>query len=130
MNQPKKLSEQELASIRKTLTYASWEAIFADKHNLEAHIDAITAEHKAELEAAAAQAREDADRVGAARIAFEDEQQKRIEEAEAENERLGGYTAFLYSCAKSGEQPETYEWYLEKNRQFKARNAQSDGHTQ
>lgn len=33
---------------------------------------------------------------------------------EAECERKAGYAAFLYSCAKCGEQPEMYEWYLEK----------------
>ena len=78
------------------------------------HIDAI-AQSAAEHEAAMTRAREDADRVGAARIEFEGEQQKRIEALEAELERLGGYSAFLRSCALSGEQPETYEWYLNRN---------------
>ena len=68
MSEPKKLSAAFLAAIRNTGPTEE-EAALLD------HIDAITAEH----EAAMTRAREDADRVGEARIAFEDQQQKRIE---------------------------------------------------
>lgn len=81
MSEPKKLSDLELTAIRESAD-ASHRTMHSlpevDRERLLMHIDAIEAEHQAAM----TRAREDADRVGAARIAFEDEQQKRIEALE------------------------------------------------
>lgn len=70
MSEAKKLSEQQLELIR-----VRYSGDGSPLGMLIDHIDAITAEH----EAAMTRAREDADRVGKARIEFEVGQQKQIE---------------------------------------------------
>lgn len=82
MSEPKKLTEEELDTIRAwhraDVTFDIDELSALHVGELLNHIDAITAEHDAEM----TRAREDADRVGAARVEFEDQQQKRIEALE------------------------------------------------
>jgi len=80
------------------------------------HIDAMEAEYRAGMQRAI----DDAFRQAEATSAFMNEQTARIGELEQEVERKAGYAAFLYSCAKCGEQPETYEWYLNRNNTDKA----------
>jgi hypothetical protein len=80
--EPTKLTEQELDNIREWSAADTQFGIqeLAEIHVAEllVHIDAINAEHAAAM----TRAREDADRVGAARMEFEDGQQKRIEALE------------------------------------------------
>ncbi len=47
----------------------------------------------------------------------EDWRDDEIARLNAALERAHGYAAFLYACAKAGEQPQTYAWYLEKSKQ-------------
>lgn len=87
MSEAKKLTDHEFMNIRESdaASYLVPNSLAVlDRHALLGHIDAITAEH----EAAMTRAREDADRVGAARMAFEDQQQKRIEALETELNQL------------------------------------------
>ena len=43
-----------------------------------------------------------------------------IERLSATARMLGGYAAFLNSCALSGELPETFEWYVAKSQEWNA----------
>lgn len=117
--EPKKLDDSQLKLIRD-VTEGDQDLFTGPETNrrgyrtyvfdLLGHIAALEVEHTATMQ----QVVKDAWKNGDAVSQFIDEQTDRIEALEAEVERKAGYAAFLYSCAKSGEQPETYEWYLNK----------------
>ena len=124
--QQQKLSDEALAQIQKKVDEGykrgviadhcrqMWDAI-DDVQLLLDHIKAESAAYKAWMQRAAGDAYENGLAVGdfiqkqAAEI---EELKARIEAQEAGMELISGYSAFLEVCARSGEQPSTFEEYL------------------
>lgn len=93
MSDPNKLSDEAFAAIENRACRSDYPISWAagDVERLIDHVRAMQLEHKSQLESAAALACNDADRVGAARIKFEESQTRLIHLLETANKASNAY---------------------------------------